>query len=111
MQWRVLSTLAMFDGITAKQICCFTHMEKMQASRAICGLETRGLLSQAQNPADHRAYVLSLTREGQDMYRQIVPMVLEEEQRIFSCLGPRELETFNKLVHKLALSLEAPGKS
>ncbi len=105
MQWRVLSTLAMFHGITAKEICDFTRMEKMQVSRAIKSLEVRGLLQQIKKPSDHRAYTLSLTAQGESIYQQIVPGVLEEEQRLFSCLEPHERDTLFKLVHKLCLSL------
>ena len=105
MQWRVLSTLAMFQGTTAKEICHFTHMEKMQVSRAIKCLEDRGLLQQTRKPSDHRAYVLSLTARGESTYQQIVPGVLDEEQRLFSCLEQHERDTLVKLVHKLCLSL------
>ena len=106
MQWRVLSTLAMFDGVTAREICNFTRMEKMQASRAISGLESQGLLSQKTSPLDHRANVLSLTPRGKEVYSQIVPEVLREEQRIFSCLEENELQSLHQLVHKLCAALE-----
>ena len=106
MQWRVLSTLAMFQGITAKEICSFTHIEKMQASRAINGLESMGLLEQETDPADKRAYVLSLTNKGQNIYQQIVPKVRAEERRIFSSFDSDELNTFQHLVDKLCRSLE-----
>ncbi len=105
MQWRVLSTLALFDGISARDICKFTHMEKMQASRAISGLLDAGLLSQAINPSDQRAQLLSLTDQGRSVYRQIAPAVTREAQRIFSSLSAQELETFGQLVDKLCNSL------
>ncbi len=105
MQWRVLSTLAMFEGITAKEICCFTHMEKMQASRAISGLESRGLLRQRKSTTDNRANVLSLTGVGQKLYQQIVPEVLAEQRRIFACFTSDERVTFERLVDKMYQSL------
>lgn len=107
MQWRVLSTLAMHESITAKEICCFTHMEKMQASRAISGLESAGLLQQRKSPSDNRAHVLFLTSKGQKVYQQIVPEVLAEERRIFSSFNKDELDTFQQLIDKLCLSLES----
>lgn len=107
MQWRVLATLAMFDGITAKDICGFTHMEKMQASRAISSLESRGLVHQSKSPVDNRAHVLSLSSAGKNVYRQIVPEVLAEEQRIFSCLSHDEIDSLQGLVDKLYRSLES----
>lgn len=106
MQWRVLSTLALYDNITARDICNFTHMEKMQASRAISGLLSEGLLNQEKHPEDLRAQVLSLSTRGWHVYRQIVPEVLQEEQRIFSSLSPEEQQTLHHLVDKLCSSLD-----
>ena len=105
MQWRVVSTLAQFDGITARDICNFTQMEKMQASRAISGLLNENLVKQSTSPNDQRAHLLSLTDKGRDLYRRIAPAVLAEEQRIFSSLSEHELKTFQALVHKLSTAL------
>lgn len=106
MEWRVLSSLAMFSGITATEICQFTHLEKMQVSRAINGLVDKKLVEQKKNHQDKRSVQLFLTNKGFDIYFQIVPSVKQEEQRIFSVFNDLEREQFMQLIHKLCLSLE-----
>ena len=64
VEWRVMATLAMFDSISATEICEFTHMAKMQVSRAIARLKEKSLVGQKVSESDHRATQLSLTAEG-----------------------------------------------
>lgn len=104
--WRVLATIAMFDGITASNICSFTHMEKMQVSRAINGLDKQKLIKQTKRAEDLRSVYLTLTAKGQKIYQKIVPQVLKEESKIFSALTNKELQLFEQLIHKLCHSLE-----
>ncbi len=107
MQWRVLSTISMFNNMNASKICQFTRMDKMQVSRAIHGLNQQKLIAQKKNQQDHRCRVLNLTSRGRKIYSKIVPLVLNEETRIFSTLSKKELKTFDQLLHKLSDSLEA----
>ena len=107
MEWRVMSALAMFEGISAKEICQFTQLEKMQVSRAINGLTQKQLISQKVSPNDQRKNLLTLTGKGLSIYQLIVPLVLEEEKTIFESFSKKELKQFHKLIHKLCLSLES----
>lgn len=107
MQWRVMATIAMFGGISARDICLFTHMEKMQVSRAIQSLNQRHLIAQTKNDLDQRSSILNLTPDGEKIYTQIAPQVLDEETRIFSALSASELKTFDRLLEKLSDSLQA----
>ena len=107
MEWRVMATLAMFAGITAKQICQFTHLEKMPVSRAINGLVQKKMIKQKINQHDLRQNLLTLTVKGSKIYHQIVPLVLQEEKSIFQPFSKKELQQFHHLIHKLCLSLES----
>jgi len=106
MQWRVLSTIAMSSDISARDICRFTRMEKMQVSRAIQGLRQQKFIAQAKNHQDQRSTVLNLTAKGKRIYSRIVPKVLDEEARIFSAFSASEQATFDRLIHKLSTALE-----
>ncbi len=105
MQWRVLATLARGDGITAREVGDFTHMDKMQVSRTLARLREAGLVSQATHPEDRRASLLRLTEAGRDRYRQICPRVLQEEERILSLLDATEREQLQTLIDKLNRAL------
>ena len=105
VEWRVMATLAMIDGISAREICEFTHMEKMQVSRAIARLKKHRLVVQKVSEVDHRATQLSLTGEGRKIYRKIVPRVKSEEQQILGHLSASERKQLLKILAKLENSL------
>ena len=105
MEWRVMATLAMFDGISARDICDFTEMAKMQVSRALAGLKQNGLVAQKTDDADHRANKLSLTAEGKKIYRQIVPRVKLKEREILAHLSAEERGQLLAILNKLESSL------
>lgn len=101
VEWRVMATLAMFDSISATDICEFTPMAKMQVSRAIARLKEKNLVVQKVSENDHRATQLSLTADGLKIYHCIVPRVLQEEQAILGCLSAAELGDLQKIIDKL----------
>ena len=104
-EWRVMATLAMFDNISATDICEFTHMAKMQVSRAIARLKEKNLVVQAVSKSDHRATQLSLTGDGRKIYQRIVPRVLAEEQAILGHLSATEQGQLLKILDKLERGL------
>ncbi len=105
MEWRVMATLAMFEDISAREICEFTHLAKMQVSRAIAGMKASGLVAQQTDDADHRASRLSLTDKGKKIYRQIVPRVRSKEREILSHLSADEQGQLLNILCKLENSL------
>ncbi len=101
VEWRVMATLAMFDSISATEICDFTHMAKMQVSRAIARLKQKKFVIQQVSESDHRATRLSLTANGRKIYQRIVPRVLAEEQAILGHLSVAERKQLGTIIAKL----------
>jgi len=106
IEWRVMATLAMYDNISARDICEFTHVAKMQVSRALARLKTKNLVVQKISDIDHRATQLSLTDEGRRIYRRIVPMVKSEELKILTHLSVVEQGQLAKILTKLEHALD-----
>lgn len=100
-EWRVLATLNEYPELTAKQLAEQTNLEKMQVSRAVARMTARELL--VQTPAEHdRRYVrLSLTDAGRQLYRQIVPLVLEREAWLLADLSVEEKQFLNQIMDRL----------
>ncbi|HEY6483639.1 MAG TPA: MarR family winged helix-turn-helix transcriptional regulator [Steroidobacteraceae bacterium] len=84
--WRVMATVGLGGGCTAQQVALSTRMHKTRVSRAIAALIRRGLLSRCASAADGRARPLALTRAGRRMYADLVPLALERERTLLSCL-------------------------
>ena len=101
VEWRVMVTLAEFEKISAKETCQFTHLEKMQVSRAISHFKQAGIVIQKKNDKDQRLTELSLTKKGWKIYRQIMPLVKDEEKRLLTSLSETEQKQLEKILTKL----------
>lgn len=100
-EWRVIAALGTQPEMTGKEIATYTSMEKMPVSRAISRLVKEELISQTPSKEDRRLIILNLTSKGQDVYEQIVPLVLEREKFLLSALTSDEQQQLDKLMGKL----------
>jgi DNA-binding MarR family transcriptional regulator len=86
-EWRLLATLGEFDRLTAKAIGSHSAMHKTKVSRAAKSLEDRRWLVREINETDRREEFLTLTKQGRDAYRHLVPKLLAFERTLCAKLG------------------------
>ena len=110
MEWRVLATIGYHREISAKDICTFTHLDKMQVSRAINKLIKSEFLLQHVSSQDRRKNVLNLTHKGEELYQEIIPLVKTQEQQLLEGLTLEEREQLTALTIKLSAQLSAIEK-
>jgi DNA-binding MarR family transcriptional regulator len=108
-QWRVMAVTGDTPGISATDIGQRTAMDKVAVSRAVAGLIELGYLERKASEDDGRRSQLYLTRTGQSVYDEIVPMALSEEQALEAVLTPEERLELTRLMEKLAGSA-SPGR-
>jgi DNA-binding MarR family transcriptional regulator len=95
-EWRVIATVGPAWSCTAQHIADSTRMHKTRVSRAIAHLVKRGLVERASNADDRREMELRLTKAGRAMYAELVPLALERERALLSCLSDEQLRAFNE---------------
>lgn len=95
-EWRVIATVGPAWSCTAQHIADSTRMHKTRVSRAIAHLVKRGLVERASNADDRREMELRLTKAGRAMYAELVPLALERERALLSCLSAEQLRAFNE---------------
>ena len=100
-EWRVIVTVGPAWSCTAQHIADTTRMHKTRVSRAIAHLVKRGLIERASNADDRREMELHLTKAGRAMYTELVPLALERERALLSCLNEEELRAFNEGLERL----------
>lgn len=108
-EWRVIANLAEHRVLNAKQIVEFTGMEKSKVSRAVKSLTARNVLTQQRAQDDNRAKHLALTPEGETLYSDIVPKVLDWENQLLEGLSAGEYRDLLYLLHKLRGHLRTPS--
>mgnify|MGYP000595602963 CR=1 FL=1 len=105
IEWRVLATIGYHREISARDICKFTHLEKMQVSRAISKLTESNCLSQQTSSKDRRKNLLILTPAGSKLYHEIIPLVKAQEQRLLESLTAEECDKLKSVTVKLSANL------
>lgn len=76
-------------------------LEKMQVSRAVSALQSRGLLERVSDPADGRGWLLRLTAAGRALFRKIAPMVQAREAFLLEALDAQEREVLMRALASL----------
>ena len=104
-EWRVLALLGGRSEIATKEVGRLTTLDKMQVSRAMQGLEARGIVSRKYDPDDRRERIASLTPAGHALYRSIVPFALEREAKLLAVLTPEEISVLDRVMSKLSAEL------
>ena len=104
-EWRVLATVGQHLAISSKNIAAFTQLDKMQVSRAIARLIKIDALKQQNSSQDRRSHLLALTSRGQQIYQEIVPLVIEQEKRMLAGLTQQERQLLSSLTLKLSAQL------
>lgn len=105
MEWRVLATIGYHGEISARDICTFTRLDKMQVSRAISKLIQSKFLLQQISAEDRRKTLLRLTVQGNDLYQKIIPLVMNQEAKLLEGLTEDESEQLKLLTEKLSTQL------
>lgn len=104
-EWRVLAILGGRSPIATKRIGPLATLDKMQVSRAVQGLQARGIVSRSYAPDDRRERIVTLTDAGRALYREIVPYALERETKLLAVLTPEEIAVLDRAMRKLSKKL------
>ena len=84
-------------------------MHKTRVSRAIGSLEERKLVARSSSGVDGREMPLCLSAAVRRLYASLVPLVLEREREILSCLSSSQWRALLSGLSALEASLELNG--
>ena len=100
-EWRVMAVLGVSSGVSAGHVAKITAMDKVAVSRAIKNMIKNGLIERRFSKEDKRRSELMLSEEGQNVYRKIVPLVLQYEDDIMGRLSETERSELTNIFAKL----------
>ncbi|MBX3531447.1 MAG: MarR family transcriptional regulator [Rhizobiaceae bacterium] len=89
-EWRVLAALGELGTMTATEVGRHSSQHKTKVSRAVAALEKRRWLARTADESDRRVERLTLTKAGQDAYREMVPLAKAFEKELLAELSAAE---------------------
>jgi DNA-binding MarR family transcriptional regulator len=101
MEWRTIALLGDFAPLALKDIARQSGLDKGLASRVVSGLVARGLIHRAPGQGDARELALSLTAEGEAVFRGLMSAATERDDAFRAVLTGDELHLLDSILAKL----------
>ena len=105
-EWRVMAVLGRRPGITASDVTEMTAMDKVAISRALSRLQAMGRVNVQEDEGDRRRMRLTLSEQGLEIYRQIVPLAKSIEADLISELPAEDRAVLDRLLNRLMIAAE-----
>lgn len=109
-EWRIMTVLGRFPGVSANEVCELTAMDKVRVSRGVARLLQFERVRRDSDPSDRRRSKLYLSDAGQEVYEQIVPVAHAYEDKLMAGLDSDEVRVLEKLLGKIESGVVAIGK-
>ncbi len=107
-QWRVMARLGTAPGgATVGQIAQQAWADRAEVSRAVSWLQQKNLLSRREHAEDRRVQVVSLTQEGESLYRKVLATRADFHRKITGDMSPEEVAQLDTLIDKLRVTVQA----
>lgn len=100
-EWRVLAALGEHGTMTSTEIGRNSRMHKTKVSRAVAELEKKSLITRETSPDDMRVAYLTLTPQGSDTYRELVPLAVRFGDRLAGGLSAEETAVLERVLTSL----------
>ena len=96
----VLAALADFGPQSQQQLADSLDFDKSHLVARIDDLQSRGLVTRAQDPADRRRNQIALTTAGEALLDRLRPVAEESQQSFLEALSPAEQDTLVSLLRR-----------
>jgi len=100
-EWRLMWVLGIEPMMTARRASQILGLDKAAVSRAVAGLELRGLLQATPDPADNRQRLIALSPAGSALYPRMIVVSRERQRRLLASLSDEEQRVLAALLRRL----------
>lgn len=101
VQYAVLHTVGHTPGIDQRTLSGRVGLDTSTVAGVVDRLEVRALLSRSASPDDRRVRLLTLTRGGVTLLREVEPDMLKAQQRILAPLPKAQRGEFMRMLRVL----------
>jgi DNA-binding MarR family transcriptional regulator len=100
-EWRVMTILARFPEISAREVVDRSAMDKVAVSRAVARLVNAGRVDRGIHDGDKRRSVLQLSEAGWAIHDEVAPLARAHERDLLARLDEGEQAQLNGILDKL----------
>ena len=106
-QWALLAELAENGELSQKELAGRTFKDPPTISRIIDLLFNRGYILRTPGTEDRRKFLISLTKEGKDIYKKSAPMIQEARSIGWQGLTDEDYLNLNTILSKITSNIQA----
>jgi DNA-binding MarR family transcriptional regulator len=104
---RVIASVGSFGPFSIMELARHANLDKSQASRAAEALINQGFVQREASEEDGRVVLISLTTDGRELYRKIMPIARKWNVDLFDCLNEEEKAAFGDALDRIIESMQA----
>ncbi|MDJ0757500.1 MAG: MarR family transcriptional regulator [Ardenticatenaceae bacterium] len=104
-QWYILFKLHERPGRSQSELADPNLNDHPNITRMVDALQRNGLLNRTPDPADRRRHQLYLTAAGRELMTAILPLVVEERQKIFQGVSEAEVGQLVSILQRIEQNL------
>lgn len=101
-EWRLIVVLARHGAMLSSELAEQAQLDRARTSRIVTTLADMKLIVREVIPSDRRQARVSLTPEGQALYEEFLPVVIELNRQLLLELDPDEIQQLDALMDRLA---------
>ncbi|MGL4496703.1 MAG: MarR family winged helix-turn-helix transcriptional regulator [Beijerinckiaceae bacterium] len=105
VEFVVIYSLAIMDGVTASEIAASTAFPKNTLSRAVNRLVELKLIRRRTDAADRRNQPLAISAAGRAIVKRAMPRFVALEGEMLSALSPQERDLLSGLMAKIVMAM------
>ena len=107
LEWRVLRFFGRQPGATQSDLAAHSGRDKAQLARLVKGLRERGLLEMVEDEADRRHVCVSLSAQGDALYRQVKLLDRRMTAQAVTGLDTQDTRLMSDLLERVRDNLRA----
>jgi DNA-binding MarR family transcriptional regulator len=100
-QWRVLAVLHERPGLTMNQLADLATVDRTTLTRALDAMVRRRLVERRADTRDRRSVRLHLTETGNAAFFQVLPRVVEQNERAMAGFTEAEGAVLRSMLHRM----------
>lgn len=104
----IMLAIARSAGISQTMISRATGVDRSTLTDVVSRLVRKGLVRRQRARSDARRYSLTLTKQGEELLGNAMPLLEEVDRRFLSSLPETESGEFMRLLGKAVLQVRAP---